>query len=174
MAKTTEKPPDVFLLRSVHQAATAEFTVPAGEYYVGDPCYVLPRPLYDALHDLIFPTTNDVETIHVAVALPGFPNVTRAHIVDIRTCYGDGRYRVDAYRPEVMRPGRGVAVDSGGIAVVDKRLCTRGGYDDAVLRELAAWVTLAEPAVVLVEAHNLTVRGYLTVTTNNTDRDADE
>lgn len=163
--------PDVFLMRSVGWGKGAEFTIPPGEYYVGDPCYVLGEPLYEALHEIIFPPggPGTGETIHVGVATPGFPKEARAHVVDIRTRHGDGRYPVYTKRPGLNPPARGVAVDSGGVAVVDKRLCDRSKYDDDVIRKMALFVTLTGPATVLVDDHNLTIAGYLEVRTNEAD-----
>lgn len=97
--------------------------LPPGEYYVGDPCYVLPGQLFSWLSDQIFPAKPgggyDVFDVHVSVPLP---DGGKAELFDMRTKYGDGSYPLVPRKTDSPISLVKLPVDSGGMAVIDARL----------------------------------------------------
>ncbi len=164
--------------RVLRAPGTLTTFLPPGEYYVGDPCYVLGLALYRGLHDAIFPEGDPYgRTLEVAVPLPDGPP---AVMLDFRTAHGDGRYPVrwayEAKRPRATRRTvAGLGVDSGGLAVVDRRLCDP--------EKLAKWgedppgvfITLDRPTRAVVRCHQLVIDGVLSLDTDprGEDEDAD-
>ncbi len=111
------------LVARVPAGERIDLVLPAGTYYVGDPCYAVSPELYGWLSQEIFPPRGsgyDIFDVHARVTLP---DGTVAELFDMRTKYGDGRYPFGG--PAVVEEPRvrpGLGVDSGGMAVIDARL----------------------------------------------------
>ena len=140
-----------------------EVVIPPGEYFLGDPCYVLANPLYDAIGDMIFPPGNNSgRDVMVEVTLA---DGAKAAVFDFRTKYGDGRYPYKVYWPEFREQGsvrgEGLAVDSGGLALVDRRLVERGDFDEERLAKLGTFVRFEGRKLAVTEGGNLCVPGLV-------------
>jgi hypothetical protein len=93
-------------------------TIPAGTYYVGDPCYALDDELYTEKSDVLFEDFNQgvcYDALFESTAGKGV-------VLNWGTRIGDGRYQFDAEYPQFKSPPKGLAVDSGSLAFIDKRL----------------------------------------------------
>lgn len=152
---------DALVFRLVSEARSGQpldAALPAGTYYVGDPCYVLDAATLTALSDLVFPPTADggygVRDVHVVSALAAGGV---AHAVVFRTAHGDGGYFLRRPDGTTARCG----VDSGGLAVIDTRLCRDGNGVT-----FGALVELAGPTAVRVEGHNLAIGAGTRLLTN--------
>lgn len=121
--------------------------------------------MYTEIGDLIF-LGHDGRDIELEVELEDGLSV---RLVDWRTAHGDGRY-------EVKRPsGRGsVAVDSGGLAVIDKRLMSRHKYTDERINELAVFVTLTQDTTIQTFNGNAFMHGQFTLLTDPPDPEDDD
>ncbi len=157
----------VKLLQAVDSGNELAAVIPPGNYYVGDPCYVLGKELYQELGELIFPPGDgNGRDIEVEVELE---DGTKVRIVDWRTAHGDGRY------PVMSPAGQGsVAVDSGGLAVVDLRLCDANKYTEERLAELAHGVILTEPARLRTEGGDARLDGFFTLCTEDAKDEDDD
>jgi hypothetical protein len=175
MSGKTEAPGDrpredrpVNLIASSPSGEWTGALIPPGEYFLGDPCYVLGDSLYGELHELIFPPGSDTGLdVTVEVTLVGGEKAT---IFDFRTKHGDGRYPYRVYAPEYREQGsvrgEGLAVDSGGLALVDRRLVQKIGFDDSRLATLGTFVTFKELTRIDVRGGNLCAPGLLEVWTD--------
>lgn len=157
----------VFLIQAVDSGEKLRATIPPGEYYVGDPCYVLGKELYDALHEQIFPgwshESRDIE-IDVQLDTGG-----KARMVDVRTAHGDGSYDIRTEKKTYR-----AAVDSGGLAVIDRRLCDANKYTEERIKEIATFVTVTAEAVLRTEGGNLRLEGYFTLLTDPPEHTDDD
>jgi len=158
----------VTLLQAVDSGNELAAVLPPGEYYVGDPCYVLADELYKELGDLIFPPDDNGNgrDIYVEVELE---DGTKGRIFDWRTAHGDGRYDVLSEKGFDT-----VCVDSGGLAVIDKRLMHRNKYDDEQVLRIAHFETLTGPTLLKTEGGDARMVGYFTLCTeDHKDEDDD-
>jgi hypothetical protein len=109
-------------------------TVPAGDYYVGDPCYSVPDDLWMAWLEAADYTTPGRE--HVLVAdIDGHP------AVGVSTAFGDGVYE--------DWEGREYPVDAGLIGLVPVRVAKDDGqttWDHSPDMNYRHRVTFTEPA----------------------------
>lgn len=87
-----------------------KFTCPAGEYYIGDLCYVL----NDDVYDLIFGGLGGYDS-----GLYKENGSDRFFLVD-NTAYGDGLYHGN--------DGKEFGVDAGIIGICPKSLCKKDGH----------------------------------------------
>lgn len=117
------------------------FVLPAGDYYVGDPCYVLRKASYDRLMDLRWGDDGTGEaSILLECSIPHAP--TPARMASWFTRHGDGRYDMEpAEALEATSPGRGLAVDSGTLCVMDARL-----VEKKIDRTASGTIKLTQPA----------------------------
>lgn len=118
--------------------------LPAGTYYVGDPCYVLTEEHYQQLLGLVY-GEDRFEPRNVLVEVDG------AQLFNWCTIVGDGSYGF--FSPQVSAPKRGLLVDSGQLALIDQRLIQRNKYSAEQLASFSALVTFAEPVTVELEAN---------------------
>lgn len=133
------------------------FTLPAGSYYVGDPCYVL-DDLYRRIHEMKWggdkpPSVGD-RIIHLEVPTPAGP----AQMVCWGTLVGDGRFPYDAAgMPGCSTPPLGLAVDSGQLSLVGGRLIEKrwGGNADA----MTGAIHTNKPIAVTIDGGVLTAEG---------------
>jgi hypothetical protein len=152
----------VTLIQAVDSGNDLSVNIPPGEYYVGDPCYVLSDDLYRELGALIFPPDDSLgggRDIHVVVELK---NGTKGVIVDWRTAHGDGRYDVVAAKGFDT-----VCVDSGGLAMIDRRLMAAKKYDEETLLRIAHFETVKEPTALRVEGGDARLEGFFTLCTED-------
>lgn len=94
-----------------------QVTLPPGEYYVGDPCYVLSDPHYDVLMEMKDKFEGGLNHRASALAARGPDGL----LVVWDTLCGDGRFGF-ASSYSVNEPTMGLAVDSGQLSIIDKRL----------------------------------------------------
>lgn len=140
-----------------------DLTLPAGTYYVGDPCYAVAPELYDWLSKEIFPPRGsgyDIFDVHVRVTLP---DGSTAELFDMRTKYGDGRYPFGG--PAVVEEPRGrsgLGVDSGGMAVIDSRL-----VDKEWAWTVGGKVAAVHPLAITAENGDLTAANAFSVLTED-------
>lgn len=157
----------VVILQAVDSGNELSAMFPPGEYYLGDPCYVLSEDLYKEIGELIFPEwQHDGRDVLLQVELE---DGSKVMIADWRTAYGDGRYDI------MHKDGLAIAcVDSGGLALLDKRLCDAKKYTEERLLEIAHFVTLTEPATLRTEGGDARLDGHFTLCTeDHKDEDDD-
>lgn len=93
-------------------------SLPAGEYFVGDPCYAIPNDEWDAfLNEGFFPAEDAEQNVFEYKGMKVFAHYTK---------YGDGSY--------LGSDDRRYAVDSGSIGAVPIELC--GKYSREELERL--------------------------------------
>lgn len=100
-------------------------TLPAGRYYIGDPCYVIPDSKWDDFCTVMFQTSD----YHV-VEFEGKPLLAGS------TAYGDGCYN-DQY-------GNQYGVDAGTLSVVPESLWNPTMSNDQVA-QMGTIVVFEEP-----------------------------
>jgi len=156
----------VKVLQAVDSGNELLSVVPAGDYYVGDPCYVLSDELYKEIGALIFPDhQHDGRDVELEVELE---DGTKVRLVDWRTAYGDGRYDV------LSEKGLdSVCVDSGGLAVIDTRLLSKHKYDDEGIKRVGHFETLAGPTLLKTQGGDARMVGYFTLCTEDS-KDGDD
>lgn len=87
-----------------------KFTLPAGAYYIGDPCYILNNKIYDKiLIPLVFESLRNKRNAYEFYSNPNNEYTQRG--VVMQTLEGDGLYPSNT--------GLFFAVDSGQIACID-------------------------------------------------------
>lgn len=137
---------------------------PAGEYYIGDLCYVM-GPSWQEMCELFIPCTNDFSG-----CLDGqFQMKDRRVFAIYSTMYGDGSY--DLYEPtnywknQAPRP-RKLGVDSGsiGIILVDR-------VDDKTRLDSGAVVTFDERFNTWTDGNGILHFGRLTANTGEYEID---
>ena len=103
--------------------------VPAGTYFLGDPCYAVPDELWIPLLESCdyFNINDPVGTIN------GYS------VLGFGTRYGDGVYK-DQY-------GNTYGVDAGLIGLVPEALALQGGQTVSQLAELGTWVEFVNPTI---------------------------
>lgn len=106
--------PDVGMEVTALDGVTARVcvVVPAGEYWLGDPCYTVPDRLWMGWLEACDYTNS--ETDHVLAA-----NIDGHMALGVHTMYGDGLY--------YSSDGHELPVDAGLIGLVDVRIAPDGG-----------------------------------------------
>jgi len=123
---------------------------PAGEYFVGDPCYAVPDELWDEVLDEtgylgLFKTEESMTSgshEYDGCGAGGF--VFRGHtILASRTAYGDGSYNGE--------DNVEYCVDSGTLGAVPIEMIDFSKYDREYMSKLGSFVTFKKP--VSIEFH---------------------
>lgn len=124
-----ESVPESFI--SKDSAGNVMMTVPAGKYFVGDPCYAVKDN--DAWQDFVermFKDSPAGETVS-GVMMNGYP------VVGVGTMYGDGEY-FD------VNHNRSFPVDAGLIGVVDMRVAAQNGVTESDLKDMGHVINFDE------------------------------
>ena len=130
----------------------ASFTVPAGTYYLGDPCYAVPEEMWDEYCEKSYPDNIN----HVPVVT--FDTGETVYVFS--TCYGDGCYRgSDGYE---------YGVDAGIIGLVPEALARREGCWD-----LGTKIVLDRPTD-CVSINGDMDFGVVTINTSGSDEDEED
>lgn len=125
-------------------------TMPAGTYFVGDPCYAVPDEDWNDLLD-----SNDVFEGSPVGTLPNGNNVTAFH-----TAFGDGVY-YDQY-------GNSYPVDAGLLGVVP----LSGSQDTSSFEVLGAIRTFTAPFQIRSSYHGALIEiGDIAINTEGSDED---
>lgn len=110
-----ENVPESFI--SKDSAGNVMITVPAGKYFVGDPCYaVKDNDAWQNFVERMFKDSPAGETVS-GVMMNGYP------VVGVSTVYGDGEY-FD------VNDNRSFPVDAGLIGIVDMRVAAQNGVSE--------------------------------------------
>ena len=128
-------------------------TLPPGEYWIGDPCYVIPRPDWNQFLDDIDPETR--YTQHRGQTSVVFD-----------TYRGDGSYQ--------DQNGRQYSVDSGIIAAVPVELVKQTAAERASLNDLGQWLTTDRTLVCDTDGYGTLTFGDLSVMTGDPDEDEED
>ena len=128
------------------------FSLPPGKYYVGDPCYVLDRELYKTLGSFRFQSvqSSDYGLMVFDVDVEGNP----ARIATFPTMHGDGTYEYHGTNEDDWSH---MPVDSGSLAFVDLRLCTRS---DGNNRDNGGELTLFQETELRIDDHHNVYLGH--------------
>jgi hypothetical protein len=106
------------ILDSAEEGEEFITTLPAGRYYVGDPCYILHgEGEYDAMLKKRHEGPKKRRNVHLTK--------NGKHLLVWDTLRGDGRFPL-CTDLEHKEPLLGLGVDSGQLAIIDQRLCPDG------------------------------------------------
>src|SRR4051812_10772279 len=97
------------------------FTLPPGDYYIGDVCYVLSGPTYDAVGELIWDTADETGRNLLLRHL-----ASGGLLVSWSTIVGDGVFALAA-DPTILdgHKDASLCVDTGLLAFIDLRIADR-------------------------------------------------
>ena len=130
-------------------------TLPAGRYFVGDPCYVIANDKWDT-----FLESGPFAGIDMIEFEGGFAGVAD-------TMYGDGEYHIEGGYPPGPLP-----VDAGLLGAVSENLIAQK-YDVEELAELGIMVDFPSPFRVYREG-SVVVIGHLRIETGDDEDDGDD
>ena len=139
------------ILQRVAVGQRFEVSLPAGTYFVGDPCYVLDEGTYDDLCALRWEASpaagTDIE-YNVLLDVHG-----RGLMLCWSTRVGDGLFGFASRLAGTKSPALGLAVDSGQLAFVDKRIVDRLEDLPKELTEVCGEIALLKPTDLTVDEH---------------------
>ena len=121
-------------------------TLPPGEYWLGDPCYVIEREDWNGFRESV-----DRDT--------GHSTYHGEESAVFSTKYGDGNY------PD--RAGKYYGVDSGQIGAVARSLATKCGGSRERLQQLGQIIRTSKPMVCIADARGTIRLGKITIQTGD-------
>ena len=149
----------------MHKSISQEVTIPAGEYYLGDPCYALTYEQWDRViaKTNCFGAENSIlqDSDDEALAV-----VDGGIILGFGTAYGDGYY--DTEIPGIG--GFSIMVDSGLIGLVSKDLAEGSGNSSIQFMKLVRLPSLT----VCTNEDGVMTFGMIEVNTRDDSDDDDE
>lgn len=152
-------------MKIVHAAPDSSFftTIPPGEYFVGDPCYIWGRDgegqgLYDKLLAIKSERDNWNETLLL--------DVDSKFALVYNTAHGDGSYPLVSRFVTQPTDDGDLGVDSGQLAIIDKSL-----VDASYNLDLMAVIKLDGPQAISLVDGNLDGNGISIVTGREEEED---
>jgi len=114
--------------KSMYSSAGTAINIPAGRYFVGDPCYAV-KDVGTVWQRWVNATYKEREVIAAGT-------IDNHLVIGLSTQYGDGEY--------TDQKGRVYGVDSGMIGVVDVELLKAQGLKETDIDDLGSFVTFSE------------------------------
>lgn len=135
-------------------SATITYTLPAGRYFLGDPCYAVK----DADWALWLDEARKSDWSILAADIDGYP------VIGLSTAYGDGVYSSEQI------PEAEFSVDAGLIGLVSEEYALENDrHDPDELERLGAFVTFFEPVACRREENGDLHFGGITIRTGDED-----
>lgn len=132
--------------------------MPAGKYWIGDPCYVFPHEglLSEKWDEFLDEAEDFNDTTYVEL------DDGKIKIWAASTAYGDGSF--------IANSGKLFSVDAGLIGIVPQETVDYLGREDNDLENLGLFIEFNEPFIVQAQNGSFTF-GYLTI---DTDEEVEE